>query len=214
MDARTQELSDAHDVLAEFYAERLAGALEQMPVEQAVLGLFARLVRESGLGVEVADIGCGTGRLAPFLTAHGLSPRGLDLSPEMITVARRDQPGFTFEQGDVRALPYADASLGGALGWYSLMYLTPDDRAVAFGELARVVKPGGHLAMAYKMGDDSQRRGGRTVNLGVEFDIWWHSADEVAGRLDAAGFEVEFAGRVPQSEEWPQPQGYAVARRR
>ena len=214
MDPRTQELSDAHDVLAEFYAERLAGALEQMPVEQAVLGLFAQLVRESGIGVEVADIGCGTGRLAPYLTSLGLSPRGLDLSPEMIKVARRDQPGFTFEQGDVRSLPYADASLAGALGWYSLMYLTSDDRAVAFAELARVVRPGGHLAMAYKMGDDSQRRGGKRANLGVEFDIWWHSADEVAGRLDAAGFDVEFTGQVPECEEWPQPQGYVIARRR
>ena len=76
----TDELRTAHDVLAEVYAERLAGALDTMPVDQAVLGLFAALVRPGG---RVGDIGCGTGRLAPFLAARGLVPRGVDLSPEI-----------------------------------------------------------------------------------------------------------------------------------
>lgn len=88
MDARTEELTAAHDVLSEFYAERLAGALDRMPEERAVLGLFCELV----LGAEVGDIGCGTGRLDPFLAARGLAPRGIDLSPEMIRVARREKP--------------------------------------------------------------------------------------------------------------------------
>ena len=69
VDASTDELRAAHDVLAEVYAERLAGALDTMPVDQAVLGLFAALV---GPGGTVGDIGCGTGRLAPFLAARGL----------------------------------------------------------------------------------------------------------------------------------------------
>jgi hypothetical protein len=37
MDASTEELRAAHDVLSEFYAERLAGALDHMPEERAVL---------------------------------------------------------------------------------------------------------------------------------------------------------------------------------
>ena len=39
VDAKTEELRAARDVLAEFYAGRLAGALDQMPAERAVLGL-------------------------------------------------------------------------------------------------------------------------------------------------------------------------------
>ena len=38
MDAKTEELRAAHDVLAELYAERLVGALDRMPIERAVLG--------------------------------------------------------------------------------------------------------------------------------------------------------------------------------
>ena len=86
MDAKTDELRAAHDVLAEFYADRLAGALDRMPADRAVLGLFCDLTLAAGLGTAVGDIGCGTGRLAPRLAARGLSPHGIDLSP-------RDDPG-------------------------------------------------------------------------------------------------------------------------
>jgi len=65
MDAKTEELRAAHDVLAEFYACRLADALDRMPAERAVLGLFCESVIAAGLGTSVGDIGCGTGRKAP-----------------------------------------------------------------------------------------------------------------------------------------------------
>ncbi len=182
MDAKTDELRAAHDVLAEFYASRLAGALDRMPAERAVRGLFCELVRAAGLGTSVGDIGCGTGRLEPYLAARGLSPRGIDLSPEMIRVARRDFPGFGFDVADMRELPFQDASLAGVICRYSLMFLAPPDRPAAFGELARVVKPGGYLVTAFKAGDSQLRRAGGSTGLGIEFDICWLAPDEMEHR--------------------------------
>lgn len=217
MDAKTEELRAAHDVLAEFYADRLTDALDRMPAERAVLSLFCELVGAAHLGTSVGDIGCGTGRLAPYLAARGLSPRGIDLSPEMIRVARRDQPDFDFNLGDVRELPFADASLAGVICWYSLMYLAPADRPLAFGELARVVKPGGYLATAFKAGDNQVRRGGRAAKLGVEFDVYWWSPDEMRRQATDAGFTTVFwAGRLSEAAWDGQdglPQGYLIARR-
>ncbi len=213
MDAKTDELRAAHDVLAEFYADRLAGALDRMPAERAVLGLFCDLTLAAGLGTTVGDIGCGTGRLAPCLAGKGLSPRGIDLSPEMIRVARRDQPGFDFGVADLRALPFADVSLAGVVCWYSLMYLPPADRPVAFGELARVIKPGGYLVTAFKAGDSQVRRGGRSTGLGVEFDVYWLSPDEVEHRAADAGFATVFWGGRPAEGQEGSPQGYLLARR-
>jgi ubiquinone/menaquinone biosynthesis C-methylase UbiE len=62
VDAKTEELKAAHDVLAEFYAVRLAYALDRMPAERAVLGLFCDLTLAAGLGASVVDVCCGTGR--------------------------------------------------------------------------------------------------------------------------------------------------------
>jgi SAM-dependent methyltransferase len=213
MDAKTEELRAAHDVLAEFYAARLAGALDRMPAERAVLGLFCELTLAAGLGTSVGDVGCGSGRLEPYLAARGLSPRGIDLSPEMIRVARRDHPGFDFDVADLRELPIGDASLAGVVCWYSLMYLTPSDRPAAFGELARVVKPGGYLVTAFKAGDSQVRRGGRSTGLGVGFDVYWLSAEEMERRVTGAGFATVFWGGRPGEGQEGSPQGYLVARR-
>jgi SAM-dependent methyltransferase len=213
MDAKTEELRAAHDVLAEFYAERLADVLDRRPEERAVLGLFCDLVLDAGLGASVGDIGCGTGRLEPYLAARGLSPRGIDLSPEMIRVARRDQPRFEYDVADLRELPFADASLAGVVCWYSLMYLAPSDRPTAFAELARVVKPGGHLVTAFKAGDSALRRGGRATGLDVEFDVYWLSPDEMGRRVNDSGFASVFWGGIPPEKQGESAQGYLLARK-
>jgi ubiquinone/menaquinone biosynthesis C-methylase UbiE len=213
MDAKTEELRAAHDVLAEFYAERLAGALDRMPADRAMLGLFCESVLAADLGTSIADVGCGTGRLEPYLASRDLSPHGVDLSPEMIRVARRDFPGFRFDVADVRELPFPDASLAGVVCWYSLMFLAPSDRPAAFGELARVVKPGGYLVTAFKAGDSTLRRAGRSTGLGVEFDIYWLAPEDMEYQVTNAGFTTAFwGGRPPEGQEGS-PQGYLLARR-
>ena len=213
MDPKTEELRNAHDVLAAVYVDRLATILDQMPIERAVLGLFAELVREGGTGTDVGDIGCGTGRLAPYLSSQGLSPHGVDLSPEMIRVAQRDYPGHPFQVADLRALPFEDARLDGVVAWYALMYLPPEHRSSAFGELARVVKPGGHVATAFKLGDSTLRSGGRSLDLGIEFDIYWLSRQEMENRFTDAGFQVVFWAERPAEPDELQPQGYLIAER-
>ncbi len=213
MDAKTEELRAAHDVLAEYYADRLAGALDQMPAERAMLGLFGDLILTADLGTDVGDIGCGTGRLEPYLAVRGLSPRGIDLSPEMIRVARRDYPGFSFDVADVRELPFDDASLAGVVCWYSLMFLAPSDRPAAFSELARVVKPGGYMVTAFKAGDSQVRRAGRSTGLGVEFDVYWLSPEEMERLVIDAGFAPVFWGGRPVEGQEGSPQGYLLAQR-
>lgn len=215
MDPITAELRRAHDVLAEYYAERLPGMLEQMPLERAVLdAALALVVGSSAPGAVplVGDIGCGTGRLLPFLTAAGARVRGVDLSDEMVRVARRDQPGCDVQQGDLRALPFADDEFDAAFCWYSLIYLSPADRPRAWGELARVVRPGGHVATAFKVGEDVRRRAGRSLDLGIEFDLYHCPVDEVVRQAEHAGFTVVFSGtwRTPDQ---PCDQGYLIARR-
>ena len=213
MDAKIDELKAAHDGLAEFYADRLANALDHMPADRAMLDLFSDVTLAADLGTSVGDAGCGTGRLEPYLAARGLTPHGIDLSPEMIRVARRDHPGFVFDVADLRELPFGDSSLAGVVCWYSLMYLAPSDGASAFRELARVVKPRGYLVTAFKAGDNLVRRAGRSAGLGVEFDVYWLSPQEMERRITDAGFATVFWGGRPAEGQEGSPQGYLLARR-
>ncbi|MFB7669448.1 class I SAM-dependent methyltransferase [Kitasatospora sp. NPDC056138] len=63
--------------------------------ERAFLTLFAGLVQTTGRG-QVADVGCGSGRITAHLRGLGVDTFGIDLSPAMIEVARRDHPGLRF----------------------------------------------------------------------------------------------------------------------
>lgn len=209
-DLQTDELRSAHDVLADLYARRLPGVYEAMPVEQAVIGLLARL---AGPDASVLDVGCGTGRLAPHLAALGLRPTGVDQSEQMVRSARRDNPTVDFEVGDVRDLPAEDASYDAAVCWYSLMYLPPEDRPAAYAELARVLRPGAPVALAFKAGDGTRRRGGERLGLGIGFDIWWHDPVALRQELENAGFTTSFHGGRPAESDELQPQGYLVVRR-
>ena len=110
-------------------------------------------------------------------------------------------------------LPIEAASLAGVVCWYSLMYLAPADRPAAFGELARVVRPGGYLVTAFKAGDSQVRRGGHSTGLGVEFDVYWLSPGKWNARLTGAGFTTVFWGGRPAEGGEGSPQGYLLARR-
>ncbi len=213
VDAKTDELREAHDVLAQWYVENLVGVLEAMPVERAVLDLFCEVTLAADLGGTVADVGSGTGRLAPYLASRGVSPRGVDLSPGMVQVARRDHPGFTFDVADLRDLPFEDASLAGAVCWYSLIFLAPPERATAFSELGRVVKPGGYLVTAWKPGDGTLRRGGRRAGLGVGYDGYWLPVQEMQERVTGAGFATVFQGSQPSADPEAVTHHYLLARR-
>lgn len=93
-------------------------------------------------GSVVLDLACGTGDFSVDLVQDGHRPIGIDLSFGMLASARTDTP---LVQGDLLALPVADASVDGAVCGFALRNLV--DLAPFFAELARVLRPGGRIAL-------------------------------------------------------------------
>ena len=94
------------------------------------------------------DVATGTGLVARELVRRfGCSVVGIDQSPEMLAVARertRDLP-VELVEGRAEALPFADGEFAALTFTYLLRYV--DDPAATVRELARVVRPGGTIAM-------------------------------------------------------------------
>jgi ubiquinone/menaquinone biosynthesis C-methylase UbiE len=122
--------------------ERIAGTLADM---------HESIVRAVGgePGRRWLDVGCGTGELAFMAAATGAEVTGSDLSPALVDTARRQAAergvDATFEVADVEALPYREASFDIVTSSVGAIF-APDHAAVA-GELARVCRPGGELAL-------------------------------------------------------------------
>ena len=104
-------------------------------------------------GETVVDLGCGGG-LDVFLAARRVGPTGkaigIDMTPEMLALARRNaaKAGLTnveFHEATIDRLPLADGSVDCVIS-NCVVNLAPDKPAV-FREIARVLKPGGRVAL-------------------------------------------------------------------
>lgn len=93
-------------------------------------------------GSTVIDLACGTGDFCRDLEAGGLHPLGFDLSMGMLANARTDAP---LAQGDALSLPLEAGSVDGATCGFALRNFV--DLPPFFAELARVVRPGGRIAL-------------------------------------------------------------------
>jgi demethylmenaquinone methyltransferase / 2-methoxy-6-polyprenyl-1,4-benzoquinol methylase len=95
----------------------------------------------------VLDVATGTGAVARELVRrYGCRVVGVDQSREMLAIALgRACDGLEFREARAEALPFDDASFDGLTFTYLLRYV--DDPAATLRELARVVRPGGRVAM-------------------------------------------------------------------
>ncbi|MCX4096412.1 class I SAM-dependent methyltransferase [Nocardia sp. alder85J] len=139
----------AYDEVAQHYAELFATELDTKPFDRAMLAAFA----ESAGAGPVADLGCGPGRLTGHLHGLGLDVFGVDLSPEMIRLARVAHPTLRFEVGPMQRLAVADGSLGGIVAWYSIIHTPPQSLPEVFAEFGRVLRPGAPLLLGFFAAD-------------------------------------------------------------
>lgn len=209
-------LRDTYDAVARAYDARLADELDHKPLDRALLAAFLEL---AGSG-PVADVGCGPGHVTRFLAARHPDVRGLDLSPAMIEIARERAPGLTFTVASMLALPVADGAWAGAVALYSIIHLSPAERAAAFRELARVLRDDGRLLVSFHIAGPDVPAGGTThltswFGSAVDVDVHFLDPAEVGGELVAAGFHIESTVlREPlDPAEFPSRRGYLLARR-
>lgn len=138
-DDKTQAVQAMFDVIAPRY-----DLVNRVMTFRMDVGWRRRSVSALGLtpGSTVVDLACGTGDLSQDLARRGLVPIGVDLSYGMLAAAPRP---FARLQGDGSAMPFPEASVDGATCGFALRNFT--DLEGTFAELARIVRPGGRIAL-------------------------------------------------------------------
>jgi len=142
----------------------------------------------------VLDVATGTGMVAQALhDRYGCAVVGLDQSPDMLAVARTREGVYDgIVEGRAEKLPFADATFDHLTFTYLLRYV--DDPAATMRELARVVKPGGRVAMV-EFG----------LPRGVWRPLWWlytRVGLRLAGRLVSTRWSAVGAFLGPSIERF------------
>lgn len=128
-------------------------------------------------GDRVLDACCGTGDLAVAAEREGGVVTGLDFSSEMLVRARRKSTSVTWVQGDLLALPFADASFDAATVGFGVRNVA--DLEAGLRELRRILRPGGRLAIL----EITQPRGA----LRPFFSLWFDRIVPLLGRVLPGG---------------------------
>lgn len=124
------------------------------PLYDVVVGSPSRAARRRSIaalgdltGRQILLDGVGTGLDLPLLPA-GAEAVGIDLTAAMLRRAAARARGVKLHQGDAAALPYADGAFDAVIMHLILAVVPKPDRALA--EAARVLKPGGRIAVLDK----------------------------------------------------------------
>jgi ubiquinone/menaquinone biosynthesis C-methylase UbiE len=194
----------------QFVGTEISPATEA-PIDRAVLVAFGELIKERTVG-RVVDVGCGPGRVAAFLAEHGLDVIGVDVSQAMLAVARTAHPHIEFVEGRIDALPIETGALAGVVCWYSIIYTPPDRLAEAFGELTRVLIPGGYLLLAFQAGGGESVHRAQAQGTHLPLTSYRHSVQEVASWLGESGLKIYATiRRAPELEHEATSQGFIIA---
>jgi SAM-dependent methyltransferase len=99
-------------------------------------------------GMDVVELGCGTGYVSAWMARRGARPVGIDNSPAQLETARRLQSEFGLEfplhLGDAERTPFADESFDFAISEYGAAIWCDPYRWIP--EAARILRPGGRLS--------------------------------------------------------------------
>jgi ubiquinone/menaquinone biosynthesis C-methylase UbiE len=187
-DVRLDSVRSTYDAVAESYARLLPDASFEAPADHGMISAFVAHVTE-GNAQSVVDAGCGTGRMTLLLASLGVDVSGIELSPGMISVARRNYPELSFAAARLSELPFADMQLGGVFAWYSIIHSPPEELPRVFAEFFRVLAPGGHALLSFQVGE-GHRHVSRAYGHDVSLETWLFTPETIAGLLTDAGFSV------------------------
>lgn len=182
-----EKVLHCYNQVAEDYAVERWDELSKKHIDRLLLTEFASANKDEGL---CADFGCGPGQTTKFLYDHGLENIiGIDLSPEMVNVARRLSPQIKFETGDLLNIAYPAGALGSVLAFYAIVHFTPDQVKTCFGEISRVLKTGGDFLFSFHVGDEVVHFD-KAHDKEIDVDLFFFKSDDIVAMLRETGFNI------------------------
>jgi ubiquinone/menaquinone biosynthesis C-methylase UbiE len=140
---------------------------------------------------KILEVACGPGNITRYLRDRrdDLQITGTDLSPNMVALAKQNNPDaefFLLDMRDIGQLAGFDAVLCG----FGLPYLSKDDAIAFIGQFPRVLKPDGWVYLSTMEGRYDQSKLQKSSDGKDEIFIHLHEAEYLVTALESAGFSI------------------------
>jgi ubiquinone/menaquinone biosynthesis C-methylase UbiE len=179
----------AYNLTAQKYHDLFHNEMNEKEYDRKLLdSLAARFNKD----LIVCDAGCGpSAHIGRYLFEKGIKVIGVDISEKCVEIAKLYNPDMKFEIADIGAMPFENNSFDGLISYYSIINTPKIYMNRLFTEFNRVLKPGGYLLVAVKVGIAEGYIGDL---LGIKTKIYnsLFTQDEIVNFFKESGFQVEF----------------------
>ncbi len=160
----------------------------QMPLYEPT---YERLSEMLGARDKVLELACGPGNIARYLLARRpqLDYLGTDLAPQMVSLARENNPTAQFEVMDCLAIDKLTQMFDAIVCGFCLPYLNQQEAKTLIESMASRLKQGGLLYLSTMEGDYSASNL-QTSSSGDQAFIYYHGGEWLIEQLNFAGFEL------------------------
>jgi SAM-dependent methyltransferase len=183
MDTR-KSLLNSYNQAATEYVDAFYNELHKKPFDMELLQQFSKRIPT---GSKVCDLGCGPGHITEYLYNLGVNVIGIDISENMIKLAKERNPSIRFDIGDMLDLNLLDESIGGAMAFYSIIHICPNLLGQVFSEICRILLPNGVFLFSCHFGTGVIEVD-NWFEKGLKYHCYLYKPDELTGKLRKAGF--------------------------
>ena len=141
-------------------------------------------------GKNVLDAGCGNGRDCKYINQKGFKVKGIDLSKEMLVIAKKMVPKVDFAVMDITNITYSDNSYDGIISNCSFFHIPVEELPKTLNSFSKILKPNGKLLLILQAGL-GEAMIEEPFRKGVYIYINYFSVKQISELLLKHGFEID-----------------------
>jgi ubiquinone/menaquinone biosynthesis C-methylase UbiE len=176
----------AYNKASDAYASGFYYELYSKHLDVKLLDLFCERVNPNK---PICEVGCGPGEISTYLKYKGLELLGIDISEDMIKLAKKLNPHIDFRVGNVYSLEFPDNYFSGLLAPFLFVNYEVEEIKPAFLEIKRVLEPNGLFYLSFHQGSDRIHVDEFLAERNP-LDFIFLNVDDIEGLLLECGFEI------------------------
>ncbi|MDR3584980.1 MAG: class I SAM-dependent methyltransferase [Desulfosporosinus sp.] len=193
---KTQKTIIAYDKNSKIYAEKFMN----FDIYTERIKDFIKFIKVKDI---ILDLGCGPGNVAKQLELCGkeISVTGIDLSEEMIELARRNVPSATLYCQDIRDIEFKEKSFDAIILSFCIVHLSDEEMVKLIEKVSRYLKKNGKLYLSFMEG---KKKGFETTSFSKEEIFFnYYLTEEVELILENNGIGILKIVK----QDYPEPDG-------